>query len=270
MTERIEREELSRGQLSAGSEPPAPRPAATLVLARDRGADPWEVLLLRRPYTARFAAGAYVFPGGVIDAADGDPDLAARLRPDAEGRFGGTEPAALAAALRELLEETGLLLADRDPGPDAVAKLRHALLAGETDLAAAARRSGLEFRDLRTAYFARWVTPRRFARRYDTRFFLAVLPPERASFEPVLTDELAGHVWLPPAEAVRRFREGRLPMLFPTRTTLGQLAAHATLDALFAWCRARRVEPVTPRLLVRDDLVRPVLPGDPDWDAAAD
>ncbi|MFO7587093.1 MAG: hypothetical protein R6X22_03380, partial [Gemmatimonadota bacterium] len=183
---------------------------------------------------------------------------------------GGREPAALAAALRELLEETGLLLADRDPGPEAVAGMRRALLAGERDFATLAREHDLSFHGVRTAYFGRWITPRRFALRYDTRFFLAVLPPARADFEPELTEELAGSAWLAPGEAVRRFREGRLPMLFPTRTTLGTLAAHDRLDDLIAWCRATGVEPVTPRLLIRGDSVRPVLPDDPDWDAAAD
>ena len=270
MTERIEREELARGQVAPGEQPVIPRSAATIVLARDRGDAPYDVLLLRRPSTSRFAAGAYVFPGGTIDAADEDPELHARLAPGAGDRPGGREPAALAAALRELLEETGLLLADHDPGPEAVEEMRRALLAGERDLATLSRERNLTFHGVRTAYFGRWITPRRFSRRYDTRFFLAVLPPEREEFEPALTEELAGFTWLPPATAVERFREGRLPMLFPTRTTLAALAAHDRLDDLFAWCRSTAVDPVTPRLLIRGDSVRPVLPGDPDWDAAED
>lgn len=268
VTERIEREELARGHVPPGAEPAVPRPAATIVLARERGDAPYEVLLLRRPSTSRFAAGAYVFPGGTIDASDEDLELHARLAPGDGDLPGGREPGALAAALRELLEETGLLLADRDPGAEAVAGMRRALLAGERDLATLARELDLTFRAVRTAYFGRWITPRRFARRYDTRFFLAVLPPECSGFEPELTEELAGSIWLAPGEAVERFREGRLPMLFPTRTTLGTLAAHDRLDGLFAWCRAAAVEPVTPRLLIRGDSVRPVLPDDPDWDAA--
>ena len=89
-----------------------------------------------------------------------------------------------------------------------------------------------------------------------------------AGFEPDLTSELAGFLWISPGEAVDRFREGRLPMLFPTRTTLGTLAEHESLEHVFASCRARPVESITPRLLIRGDSVRPVLPGDPDWDEA--
>ena len=264
VTERIEREELARGHIAAGEQPVPPRPASTVVLARDSETAPFEVLLLRRPAEARFAAGAYVFPGGVIDPADHDPELIERLGADA----GDGEPAALAAALRELLEETGLLLADSRPTPDAVDAARHALLAGDRNFLAVAHDLDLTFHTVRSAYFGRWITPSRFSRRYDTRFFLTRLPEDQPDFEPDLTEELAGFIWLSPSEAVERFREGRLPMLFPTRTTLGSLAEYDSLAALFEACHATTVEPITPRLLIRGDSVRPVLPGDPDWDAA--
>ncbi len=264
VTERIEREELGRGHIAAGAEPVPPRPASTIVLARESGPGPFEVLLLRRPSEARFAAGAYVFPGGMIDEADHDPELRDRLGTGA----GRGEPAALAAALRELLEETGLLLADSTPPPESVAIARRSLLAGEQDFLSVAHELDLTFHSVRSAYFGRWITPSRFSRRYDTRFFLARLPDDRPDFQPDLTDELAGFTWLTPSEAIERFREGRLPMLFPTRTTLGSLAEHESLAALFEACEATIVEPVTPRLLIRGDSVRPVLPGDPDWDAA--
>jgi 8-oxo-dGTP pyrophosphatase MutT (NUDIX family) len=263
ITESIERGELSRGRLPEGAEPVEPRPAATVVLGRDAAAGGYEVLLLRRPHTARFAAGAYVFPGGVIDPEDEDPALVPVLP-------AGREPAAMAAGLRELFEETGLLLSDPALAAGEEAEERAALLGGRRGFGQILRDRGLRLDGGRVAYIARWVTPVRFSRRYDTRFFLARLPEERAGFEPDLTDELVGWTWLTPGEAIERFREGRLPMLFPTRTTLDALARHADLDALFAWAAAERVNPVTPRLLIRGETVRPVLPGDPDYDAASD
>lgn len=264
VTERIEREELARGHIGPGETPVRPQPASTIVLAREAGSGPFEVLLLRRPSEARFAAGAYVFPGGKIDEADADPELTRRL-----GRsIGGAEPEALAAALRELFEETGLLLADAMPAEEALMHAREALLAGRTDFRTVAHDLDLGFDTVRSAYFGRWITPARFSRRYDTRFFITRLPEERGGFEPELTEELAGFTWLAPSVAVEMFREGRLPMLFPTRTTLGSLAEYRSLDALYEACRKQAVEPITPRLLIRGDSVRPVLPGDPDWDAA--
>ncbi len=262
--ERIERDELSRGQIGPGEPPAKPHPAATIVLARERPGDPFEVLLLRRPSDARFAAGAYVFPGGKIDRADDDPELVRRLGRAAEG----SEPAAIAAAIRELFEETGLLLADAVPDADSLSGARAALLAGEADFRSVAHELDLSFDTVRSAYFGRWITPSRFARRYDTRFFITVLPGELREFEPELTGELEGYRWLRPSTAVELFQEGRLPMLFPTRTTLGSLAEYESLDSLYAECRRRKVEPITPRLLIRGDSVRPVLPGDPDWDEA--
>jgi hypothetical protein len=112
------------------------------------------------------------------------------------------------------------------------------------------------------------VTPARFSRRYDTRFFLAELPADRAGFTPDLTDEIAGFLWVTPAEAVDMFRSGRLPMLFPTRVTLQALAEFDSIADVFRVFSDRRIEPLTPRLLIRGDSIRPVLPGDPDYDDA--
>ena len=89
-----------------------------------------------------------------------------------------------------------------------------------------------------------------------------------AAPEPALTDELDGYVWIEPAEAVRRFAAGQLPMLFPTRRTLQSLAAEEDLDALILRCQGRLPEPIEPRLVVQGNSVRPVLPGDPEYDEA--
>lgn len=264
VTERIEREEFERGHIDEDETPSRPRPAATIVLGREAGASDFEVLLLKRPASARFAAGAYVFPGGKIDA--GDADEAFESRMPKTGR--DAEPAAVLAALRELFEETGLLLADRRLDPEAEARVRAELLADERTFGDVAREHDLGFTSTRVCYFARWVTPTRFARRYDTRFFLARLPAERSDFVPALTDEIAGHTWVTPGEGVGLFRTGRLPMLFPTRVTLQALSEFDAIDAVFDRYATRRVEPVTPRLLIRGDSIRPVLPGDPEYDEA--
>ena len=221
------------------------------------------MLLLRRPETTRFAAGAHVFAGGVIDPSDSNPQAIERLPVSLRGEEG---PAAV-AALRELFEETGILPADRPVDPVLALRVREDLLEDREDFTAAAARLDATFHRLRAAYFARWITPARFARRYDTRFFLTVLGDDAAP-EPVLTEELDGHLWIEAAEAVRRFAAGQLPMLFPTRRTLESLAAEEDLDALIRRCHGRLPEPIEPRLVVQGDSVRPVLPGDPEYDEA--
>jgi len=264
VTERIEREEFARGNIGADEQPARPRDAATIVLARPDEKDGFEVLLLKRPSTSRFAAGAYVFPGGKIDVGDADEGLLPRM--PRTGR--DAEPAAVLAALRELFEETGLLLVDRRPAPAEESAVRRALLADERTFGDVVREHDLSFSETHVCYFARWITPARFARRYDTRFFLAELPPERHDFEPDLTDEIVGATWVAPGRAVELFRTGRLPMLFPTRVTLQALSEFAEIEGVFARYATRSVEPVTPRLLIRGDSIRPVLPGDPEYEEA--
>ncbi len=262
--DRIERDELRRGRRPAGSPPVEPRPAATIVLARPA----FELLLLRRPETAGFAAGAYVFPGGVIDPADADEALAPALpRMKGMGGLGGGR-AALVCALRELFEETGLLPADAgSPGTAGADReeIRTRLLADEITFTDVVAELGVTFGSLRAAYLSRWITPDAFSRRYDTRFFLAETGSTRP---PDLTDEHTAFEWLTPPEALAGFREGRLPMLFPTWKTLEMLSRYESVEATIAARRGREVRPVTPRLELRGDRVLPLVPGDPGYEEA--
>lgn len=260
-SERVDREEIARGRLGPGEEPVEPRPAATIVPAREEG-EGFRLLFLRRPEEARFAAGAYVFPGGVVDPEDEIPDAGERLGEEVTR----AEPASLAAALREGFEETGLLPADRLPGREELERARRALLRGETDLPALVRGWDLTFRGLRVAYFARWITPAGFSHRYDARFFLA----EHRGGEPrLIHDEHTEALWIGPGEALRRFEAGELPLLFPTRKTVEALGAFGSLGEALDAFRRRRVAPVRPRVLEEGGEVGLVLPGDPGYERAA-
>lgn len=271
-SERVERRELARGHLPPEEEPVEPRPAATMVLARAgqraggagasaEGGAP-DVLFLRRPEEARFAAGAWVFPGGVVDDEDRTAGLGERFGPGVTRE----EPAALVAALREGFEETGLLPSDAPPPPAAAARERDRLLAGETDFGSLVRRLDLEFGGLEAVYLARWITPPRLSRRYDARFFLV---RHRGGEPRLIHDEHTEAVWLPPAEAMRRFETGDFPMLYPTRRTVETLAGLGTLGEAFEAVRGCTVAPRRPRLLVEDGAVIPVLPGHPRYGEAA-
>ncbi len=261
-TRRLERREFERGHIDPGQEPVEPRPAATVVVAR-AVQEGMEVLLLRRPEASSFAAGAYVFAGGMIDPGDRDPSALDRV--DA-GRTDG-EPEALVAAARELWEETGLLLAagGREVDPARTAAARRALLADDLSFGRALERLELSLPARPVAYFARWVTPEKLSRRYDTRFFLARDPGGPVE----LTREHTDAVWIRPDRALDRFAAGELPLLFPTRKTLERLEGFPDLGAAVEELRAAAVEAVRPRMLVRDERVEPVLPGDEGYEEAA-
>ena len=261
-TRRLERQEFERGHIDPGEEPPEPLPAATVVVAR-AGEDGMEVLLLRRPEETTFAAGAYVFAGGRIDPGDREPGLLGRV---AAGRADG-EPEALVAAARELWEETGLLMArpGADEDPSRLAAARGELVRGETSFGRLAAGLDLTLPSRPVAYFARWVTPEKLSRRYDTRFFLCRDPG--GSVE--LTGEHTDAVWLRPDRALDRFAAGDLPLLFPTRKTRERLEGFPDAATAIRELRTAAVEAVRPRMLVRDDGVEPVLPGEEGYDDAA-
>jgi recombination protein RecT len=236
-------------------------PAATAVLLRDMESGP-ELLLLKRLRSAGFVPGAYVFPGGRVDAADSAEELAALL-----GRTPrGPAPAYWLAAVREVFEETGVLLARREDGsvpPDAsadpaVARWRDALLADKATLLDVLH--GLEITPdtSRMVYCSHWITPVAEPRRFDTRFFLAELPAGSAAT--VDPREMTEALWLAPNDALQRFQRGELPMVFPTVKTIQLLSGYDSIDAMLAAFRGADVPAILPRLVRTADGVGIVLP----------
>jgi len=252
---------------SVGTPPPnptTPLPAATIVLMRD-GEPGLEVLLMRRNRSAGFVPGAYVFPGGRVDASDASPDIVARVDgltdDDAAERLDlhGTVPSALAyylASVREAFEETGVLVghtlvggapnsAADDPEVDAV---RDLVMEDRIAFAEALDRMQCRIDGSAIEYLAHWITPEVEPRRYDTRFFAARVPPgTRAIVDP---REMSDAVWLAPHAALRRNREAALPMVFPTVRTLEQLAAYETVDQVLDDMSGRDIPTILPRLVL--------------------
>jgi 8-oxo-dGTP pyrophosphatase MutT (NUDIX family) len=212
-----------------------PVPAATVVLLRPGHTGP-EVLLTHRPTTMAFAAGMHVFPGGRVDAADRDIRLLARLargQRDAARALGDNvqsdEAVALhIAALRELFEEAGVLLADDAVGDDRLAGARTRLLGG---IGLADALDGIDLR-LRTDLLApigHWTTPPFMPRRFSTWFFAADLPRgAEASFE---GDEVVAHRWVSPATALEQLATGEIEMWVPTSSILQRLVETQAANA---------------------------------------
>jgi glyoxylase-like metal-dependent hydrolase (beta-lactamase superfamily II)/8-oxo-dGTP pyrophosphatase MutT (NUDIX family) len=239
-------------------------PAATVVMLRP-GPAGLEALLTHRPATMAFAPDVHVFPGGRVDAADADESLIARsaITPgEAAAALGGdlAPEVALAthlAALRELFEEAGVLLADVRASGARVAAARSALLGGTATFAAVAEDLDLRLRTDLLVPLSRWVTPPTLPRRFDARFFAAALPEGvEAAFE---GDEVAAHTWLRPTDALAAMAEGRLAMWLPTSTTLQQLEHARSIEEI----RERLVPGVLRRIDVAEvspEVTRIVMP----------
>ncbi len=239
--------------------PPVPtRDAATIVLLRD-GASGLEAYLLRRAATMSFAARMHVFPGGRVDPADSTAHVdwfgpsphewAGLLTADAALCRG-----LVCAAVRETFEESGVLLAGA--GPDAVADVagpeweadRIALIERRESLSGLLSRRGLALRADLLRPWAHWITPELEPKRYDTRFFVAALPPGQQARD--VGGEADATMWLTPAEAARRHEAGGLEMLPPTITTLRELADYATTADVMQAAAERDISPVLPRIVL--------------------
>jgi recombination protein RecT len=215
--------------LHAQREPVAPRPAATVLLLRDSADAGIEVLMTRRSATASFAPGAYVFPGGGVDALDAQSHDIASHRPAQAGE----RLTQAIAAIRESFEELGVLLAQHADGRAADAR-DIAALDRHQPFAAQCRERGLRLAADEVFVLAHWTTDRDLPRRFDVPFLVARMPPgqrpvadEAEQFEPV---------WVSPAEALKRHEAGTFFMIFPTIRTLQRLARFATVDAVLQAC----------------------------------
>jgi glyoxylase-like metal-dependent hydrolase (beta-lactamase superfamily II)/8-oxo-dGTP pyrophosphatase MutT (NUDIX family) len=240
------------------------RPAATVVLLR-AGPAGLETLLTKRPSTMAFAADMHVFPGGRVDTADADPSLVSRspLTPEeaAIALGGHLDPAvALAvhlAALRELFEEAGILLADTEAPAAAIDAGRSALLAGEATLAGLASDLGLWLRTDLLVPLSRWVTPPIMPRRFDAQFFAAMLPDGLVpSFE---GGEVVDHAWLRPGAALAAMAAGDLSMWPPTSATLQQLEFAGTIEEIQERLAPGRLGPMAVEAL-SPEITRIVMP----------
>ncbi|MEU9875262.1 NUDIX hydrolase [Streptomyces phaeochromogenes] len=240
---------LAEGTLT----PVAPRSAATVMLLKDTDSTP-VVHMLRRRASMAFAGGAYAYPGGGVDPRDDDRQIrwAGPTRAWWASRLGVDETTAQAivcAAVRETYEEAGVLLA----GPTADTVVgdttgeeweadRAALVARDLSFAEFLERRGLVLRSDLLGAWTRWITPEFEPRRYDTWFFVAVLPEGQRTRN--ASTEADRTVWIRPADARDGYDKGDLLMMPPTIATLRQLGAYATAAEALAAAPGRDMTPV--------------------------
>jgi 8-oxo-dGTP pyrophosphatase MutT (NUDIX family) len=236
--------------------PVEPLPSSTVILLRDepRGGDgPFSVLMLERHGSITFP-GVHAFPGGIVEP--GDADVAPAALPErqawAAAGEGDTPNDALpywVAAVRELFEEMGILLAEREGGrplepPQRVA-MRARLHGGET-FGALLAEEGLVPTTHELHYFARWITPRVNPKRFDTRFLVGRVPAGQDAV--VDGTETVSHEWLTPAAALGAYQDGRIQLIPPTVRTLDDLARFDSIDAVLADASRRAVRALCPEI----------------------
>ncbi len=208
------------------------RAAATVLLLRD-SADGIEVLMTRRSLSASFAPGAYVFPGGGIDAADTDAHSQSTRRP---GQSDEHLTQAI-AAIRESFEELGVLLARHADGTHATTA-DIAALDRKAAFAPQCRERGLTLAGDEVFVLAHWITDRDLPRRFDVPFLVARMPHGQ---EPVADEaEQFEPVWVKPAEALARHAAGSFFIIFPTIRTLERLQHYPSVHAVLEDCASEQ------------------------------
>jgi 8-oxo-dGTP pyrophosphatase MutT (NUDIX family) len=237
---------------------PSLRPAATVIVLRDGPHRP-EVFMVRRHEGTAFMGGAYVFPGGRVDQGDfdhagGDRGLAFRY-----------------AAIRELFEEVGVLLARAAngsfvslAGADVHARFvryRTDVHSGVLGLAALANRERLTLAPDALVLVAHWVTPPVDVRRFDTLFFVTRVPPDQTPAHDAA--ETTASVWTDASSALRLAERDEIVLPPPTWTTLRELEPFDSVDAVLRWAARRAVVRREPLFVEEGGRRMLLLPGDP-------
>jgi 8-oxo-dGTP pyrophosphatase MutT (NUDIX family) len=264
------------------SSPPIPSPAATLVILRDRPPSDVEAMLIQRHAKSKFAAGDYVFAGGKIESDDMPHDGEAFCRGLTAGQAaarlgGGLAPREALSywvgAIREAFEEIGVLLAYE--ADQSLLRITPAAKPRYEAYRAACQKANPAFFDMlraekltlatdRLAYFAHWITPEERPIRFDTRFFVALMPLEQ---EPEVDGhEIVDLKWLTPAEAIAASRRNEIGLRNPTIKNLELVAGEGSPASRVVESLGRREVPtIRPRMLQVDGEPVAVLPGDSRW-----
>ncbi|MFH1138228.1 MAG: NUDIX hydrolase [Pseudomonadota bacterium] len=254
----------------------APLDAASIILIQDAPTEGLRVLLLRRNKKQSFGANAFVFPGGQLDDADQDPELAdlalgldgdqARARLNEPGLSPRQALGLYFAALRETFEEAGVLLRS-DAGNAPPQGTRRKMNAGELTLKDLARNENMTFDLGLLTPYARWITPAIEKKRFDARFFLALLPQ---GLKPVHDDrEMTETLWTTPAQALEQNAAGQIYLMPPTMKILESLAEFPEASAAFAAANRKKILPILPEPVRTETTIYLKLPHDPEYSIEA-
>lgn len=226
------------------------RPASTILLLR--GEPVFQVLMVKRHHQIDFASGALVFPGGKSHAGDADPAWSEHA--SGWGELDQAQRTLRVAAVREVFEETGILIARARDGCPFIGVSdpieRAAVDRGDLAFLDMIRRLNLEIALDSLTIFARWITPPVMPKRFDTFFYAVAAPADQvASCD---GKETVDAEWIAPREALRLAKSGERTIIFPTRMNLQLLAEANDPEDAIARARRRKLVTVEPELIERD------------------
>ncbi len=225
-----------------------PKQAATVILLRQTESAGFEVFLTRRPQGMAFLGGMYCFPGGTVRKEDYSAAMLRRCfgltpvkaRETIGAHFSPKEALGFwIAGIRELFEEVGILVAvaeSKDQSAltrirqNGLAELHTALVRKEQSFQSILESTNLLCDASSLLYFSHWQTPSKQSIRFDTRFFLAILPDTQLPLES--SPEVVNSLWLTPDRALQLLADNKLPMIFPTFSSLRTLADFDSLESL--------------------------------------
>ena len=219
------------------------RAATVVIYRRNSAGGAAQLLMVERNASLAFAGGATVFPGGKVDPAD--QLLAERLGGDPE------VGAARVAAVRETLEETGLVIGIDGQVDGAIAAEARRMLLDEGNLAPVLDAFGWTLAPDRLVPFARWWPSARTQRVFDTRFFLTDLGTGAVDIEVDATENR--HLfWASAVEALDLAEKGKIKIIFPTQRNLERLALFDTFEQVCAHAEVFPIDAISPFVEIRD------------------
>jgi 8-oxo-dGTP pyrophosphatase MutT (NUDIX family) len=252
--------------VSPNDTPSTPVPAATVLLVRDNN-EKIEVFMLKRASRTNFG-GAWVFPGGKLDADDGLKDIAdicfglddQEASKKLDMQEGGIHY--WIACIRECFEESGILLAYRANGglvsdtseeeSKLINQYRNKLLKGEHIFLDMMNALNMQLATDQLAYISHWVTPEIEKKRYDTRFFIAKSPAQEADHDGY---EGVDSRWVNPEHALQEMKEGKFPIIMPTIKSLEFVANYKTTNELLELNKKntyKNIPTIEPKLIIEN------------------
>lgn len=207
--------------------------SASILVIRDNHDGALEVLMVKRHHAIDFAGGAYVFPGGKVD--EEDLELGERVPsfPPGYGELCYT-------AFREVFEESGLVIGKSERAND----YREDLLANKISLSDFIKKADVQFNIGDIVPFARWITPRIYPKRFDTRFFLARAPEGQEAIPDFR--EIVEAIWVKPIDFIEEFKES---LMFPTLMNLKLLGQSGSVKEALIQATARKIITIEPKIM---------------------